>query len=56
VATIRSAGYVVATRSLVLAYYRTESRARRRCEAERSSGVDAKVYEVMFSMALGEAA
>lgn len=54
-AAIRSAGYVVATRSVVLAYFRTESRAKRRCEAERSAGVDAKVYEVMFSMALGEA-
>jgi len=54
VAVIRPAGYVVATRALVLAYYRTESRARRRCERERESGIDAKVYEVMFSLALGE--
>lgn len=52
---VTPAGFVVAVRGKTLGYYKSEARARKRCDAERAAGVDARVYEVVFSSALGDA-
>lgn len=51
---IFSVGFAVCVKTVVLGHYKSKTNAQRRCDAERSVGIDAKVYEMWASSALGE--
>lgn len=53
-AAMRHVGYAVFVRDTLLGHYLRKSNALRRCEAERSEGVDAKVYETWTTFGVSE--